>query len=120
MDRIDDMTSEERLLYWRMIMEEYEESGLQRIDYCKKNEISVSTFDYWKRRLKETDQDGSCEGQRLVEIKPEKSNQEQEYTSRTSGFTTEMLISCNGLYLHINTETPMKLLKQVVTELRHA
>ena len=35
MEKIDDMTTEERILYWRMIMEEYEESGLQRIDYSK-------------------------------------------------------------------------------------
>lgn len=120
MEKIDDMTTEERVLYWRMIMEEYEESGLQRIDYCKKNDISLSSFDYWKRRLKEIDQDGSCENQRLVEIKLQDIEQETDHNFQTTGFITEMLISCNGMYLHINTDTPMALIKQVVTELRYA
>ena len=44
MEKIDDMTTEERILYWRMIMEEYEESGLQQIDYCQ-NHIFHDIFD---------------------------------------------------------------------------
>ena len=119
MDRLDDMTTEERLLYWRMIMDDYEESGLQRIDYCKKNDIALSTFDYWKRRLREIEQDDSGEDTRLVEIKLNEPDQEIT-THPQLEFNTEMLISCNGLELHINSSTPMALLKQVVEGLRYA
>jgi transposase-like protein len=119
MDKLDDMTTEERLLYWRMIMDEYEESGLQRIDYCRKNDIALSTFDYWKRRLRETEQEGSGEDTRLVEIKLNESDREIT-THHQSVFNTELLITYNDLELHINSSTPMALLKQVVEGLRYA
>lgn len=37
---------------WIEILQIWEESGLSRGEYCKEHQIRLSTFDYWKRKLK--------------------------------------------------------------------
>ena len=45
------MTKEEKYEYWRMVMDEYESKGISKSDYCKQNDIPVSTFNYWLDKL---------------------------------------------------------------------
>ena len=43
------MASKEEM---RRIIEGYASSGMRRREYCAKHNISVSTFDYWRSKLK--------------------------------------------------------------------
>lgn len=37
---------------WRKLFALFEESGLTREAFCKKNELSLATFDNWRRRVR--------------------------------------------------------------------
>jgi hypothetical protein len=43
-------TEKERL--WRRRMAQWERSGTSRRAWCAANEVSIHTFDYWRRRLR--------------------------------------------------------------------
>ena len=37
---------------WEAEFKKWEKSGLTRNEYCKQHDISISTFDYWRGRIK--------------------------------------------------------------------
>jgi hypothetical protein len=37
--------------HWAPIIESWKQSGKSQVSYCKENNISHSTFEYWKKRL---------------------------------------------------------------------
>lgn len=37
---------------WRMLFAKFDESGLTREAFCKKNGLSLATFDNWRRRVR--------------------------------------------------------------------
>lgn len=116
------MTSDERLEYWEMVKEDFESSNKTKAEYCKGNEIALSTFNYWIGRLKEVKQTTDFSGDRFVEIPPAISKNysvSPRDTSR-SVFIPEMEIACDGLHILINSSTPMALLSSVMRELHHA
>ena len=41
---------------WQKILAEWKTSGLGRRAYCLQNNIPTTTFDYWRRRIREEDQ----------------------------------------------------------------
>jgi len=49
----DNMTKEKHKEYWELVMEEYADSDLSKIDFCDANDINPSTFNYWENRLEE-------------------------------------------------------------------
>ena len=43
---------ETRKDHWIQIFLDWEKSGLIRAEYCRKNDIAISTFDYWRQRIR--------------------------------------------------------------------
>ena len=43
---------------WRTLMQQFSTSGLTRDRFCKDQGIALSTFDYWRRKLKQQDVPG--------------------------------------------------------------
>jgi hypothetical protein len=41
----------EKTSYWRQQIEAYKSSGLSRGEYCQKNQIKLSTLDYWRQKF---------------------------------------------------------------------
>ena len=41
--------------FWQNHIEKWDKSGLSQIDYCTNHRIPLSTFGYWKRKLKKAD-----------------------------------------------------------------
>jgi hypothetical protein len=37
--------------YWRQHIDALKDSGLTRKAYCEKNQIKISTLDYWRKKL---------------------------------------------------------------------
>ena len=37
---------------WQQLISSYQTSGLSRKDFCQREGIALSTFDYWKRKLR--------------------------------------------------------------------
>ena len=115
----ENMTKEERLEYWKMVVEEYTQSGLTKTDYCKNNDIPVSTFNYWDNRLKELV--GENSGSRFIELKvPGKSESDVRITESNVLFVPELGIDYQGLRILINSRTPMVLLSEILGELGYA
>jgi len=46
-----DANSNEKQAYWRVKLQEYQQSGLSRREFCERNRIKKSRLDYWFRRL---------------------------------------------------------------------
>ena len=43
--------SPKKVAYWRGCIEDWRRSGLSQAEYCRREDISTSTFWYWKRRF---------------------------------------------------------------------
>lgn len=41
--------------YWQDHIDACDKSYLNQVDYCAKHNIALSTFGYWKRKLRKTD-----------------------------------------------------------------
>ena len=113
-----EMSAEDRIEYWRMVLEDFAESSLPRTEYCEKNEIKLTTFDYWKRRISDLDA-ADPDGSRFAELILEKETDRAAHTNRdsflsTNEFVTQMVISCGKIFLHINSETPSELISQIL------
>lgn len=39
---------------WQEIFRDYERGGLKRKEFCEQKDVKLSTFDYWRARLKKT------------------------------------------------------------------
>lgn len=118
----DDMTKEERAEYWEMVMEDFSGSSKTKIDYCKENEIPVSTFNYWVNRLEELKRADNPAEDRFVELPQSvvRNNPFKIESNATASFVPEMEIACNGMRILINSSTPMTLLSSVLREFDHA
>ncbi len=45
------MTRREKCREWELIIEEWQNSGMSIVNYCRENEIAVATFHYWKKKI---------------------------------------------------------------------
>jgi hypothetical protein len=46
------LSKDERSAHWARLVSEQVASGVSMASWCRSQNIAVSTFDYWKRRLK--------------------------------------------------------------------
>ena len=52
-------TNPEKANYWRQQIEAIKSSGLTRRAYCEKNEIKLSTLDYWCQKLSRSEKENN-------------------------------------------------------------
>ena len=124
MDAIMDLKPEDRVEYWELVLSEFKESGLTRSEYCSQNDIKISTFDYWKRRIADMNACNNENGSRFVELKLTSSSGNCSLTDQTNKntnvFNTEMVINVGQINLFINRNTPMDFIRNVLRELANA
>ena len=41
---------------WKRIYRNWEKSGLSRREFCRQNQLAISTFHFWQKRFKENDE----------------------------------------------------------------
>jgi hypothetical protein len=46
------MTSSEKPAYWQQHFNDWKQSGLSQREYCRQHQLAVSSFGYWRKRLK--------------------------------------------------------------------
>ena len=56
----------ERKDIWVQRFKEWESSGLKRAEYCRQNNFPVSTFDYWRHRIRKESE--KANGNSLVKL----------------------------------------------------
>ncbi|MCR5357153.1 MAG: hypothetical protein K6E63_07090 [Lachnospiraceae bacterium] len=79
----EEMTKEERIEYWEMVLEDFNQSGLNKTCYCQNNDIPVSTLNYWSNRLRELQASKESSGDRFIELQvPEGNEKSIYYTNR--------------------------------------
>jgi len=118
----DDMTKEERVEYWQMVMEDFSDSNKTKTEYCKENEIPLSTFNYWVNRLEELKQADEFKADRFVDIADEiaKEHPISIGISDPMMFIPELVMDYEGVHILINSSTPMQLLSSVIREIGNA
>ena len=45
---------------WRQSIEDWCSSGLSQVEFCKRHNLALSTFRWWRRRLSEEAHDETC------------------------------------------------------------
>jgi len=45
---------------WVQRFKEWEKSGLKRSEYCRQHNFRVSTFDYWRHRIRKESDKANC------------------------------------------------------------
>ncbi len=118
----DDMTKEERAEYWEMVMEDLSGSNKTKTDYCKENDIPISTFNYWVNRLEELRQLENAGKDRFLELHQSLTKNHAIRIDHSDPliFIPEIAIDYDGLRILLNTSTPMTLLSSVMKELGYA
>ncbi len=53
---------------WRGHVERYLRGGLSRREYCQRYQLTLSTFDYWRRRLRSEGASAASPSSRAVEV----------------------------------------------------
>lgn len=48
--------SEKREVFWRRVLEEQKASGLGHTEFCRKNDLSVHSYFWWKREIPKRDE----------------------------------------------------------------
>ena len=43
--------------YWREVFRQWDLSGLTRVEFCRRRDLTVTTFDFWRRELRRRDAD---------------------------------------------------------------
>ena len=111
----DEMSKDEKREYWEMVLEEYESSGVSKSEYCRVNDIPISTFNYWLDKL-DASNDNTNKG-RFVELKVrDKKEDSVSIADELVEFIPELNITFNSLIISINSKTPMQLLSDVMNE----
>ena len=118
------MNPEDRIEYWRMVMEDLDESGLSRTEYCEKNDIKISTFDYWKRRISDIEASDN-EGPRFAELILDPDPVQTTPSTKacptpTQNFVAQMMVTCGDITLHINNDTPSELITRILKVMQDA
>ena len=120
MDETLDMKPEDRIEYWKLVMSDFKESTLTRSDYCKQNDIKLSTFDYWRRRLSDLEACSEENGSRFAELKFSDNEmtdpvRKDGFSCASGGFVTEMIITVGKASLCINSSTPIELITRIIS-----
>lgn len=53
---------------WRGHIEQYLGGGLSRREYCQRHQLALSTFDYWRRRLRKEGAPATSSSSRALEV----------------------------------------------------
>ena len=88
-----EMTKEERIEYWEMVLEEFRQSGLNKTTYCQRNDIPVSTLNYWANRIKDIRASKEAAGDRFIELPIPEGNAKIIRYSNADGYIRSFLIS---------------------------
>ena len=91
--------------YWRKHIREQKDSGLSIREYCELEELAVSTFGYWKKKL-----DGAQKKNSFIEV--------QIPHGRSNSFIHIRL--CGGTELGIAPGTDVRYIGDLVKTLNHS
>ena len=58
------MTPQEKIAYWQQHFTAYQQSGLSQRHYCQQHQLAVSSFGYWRKRLRAS----ACSQGKLIPV----------------------------------------------------
>ncbi|NRA90728.1 MAG: transposase [Simkaniaceae bacterium] len=62
---MDNKSRDEKLEFWRLVVEEFENSGKSIKEQCESNDIALWQYYDWRKKVRESEQEGSS---RFVEL----------------------------------------------------
>jgi len=100
-----------------MVLGEFKDKGISKSEYCKANDIPVSTFNYWEDKIvTESHEEDSSIG-RFVELKVNTDNRTVVSSDKAKdAFVPGLEIAFNNINISINSTTSMDLLSSVLSE----
>lgn len=129
------MTKEEKLDFWRLVIEDQEQSGLTVSQYCSANSINRGVFYCWERRLRDTlimdtnDKYSITDTPEFVEIETDEESSSKinipvvkKLRPVTTDVNTESTLSIKikDIDVVVSESTSMDLLEKVIKVLAYA
>ena len=129
------MTKEEKLDFWRLVIEDQEQSGLTVSQYCSANSINRGVFYRWERRLRDTlimdtnDKYSITDTPEFVEIETDEESSSKinipvvkKLRPITTDVNTESTLSIKikDIDVVVSESTSMDLLEKVIKVLAYA
>lgn len=112
-----EMTKDEKYEYGVMVLEEFKDKGISKSEYCKANDIPVSTFNYWQDKIESESHEENSSIGRFVELKVNIDNRTIVSSDKVKDtFVPELEIAFNNINISINSTTSMDLLSSVLSE----
>ena len=96
---------------WKNKFQEWNKSGLTRIQFCREHQIPVSTFDYWRQRLRKKPENPGIQEQGLVKL---------TVSPQPAIPITYSVIFSNGTKLQIPENYSTESLKRLIQDLQEA
>ena len=110
----------EKEQFWRLVLEEYSQSGLPARDFCRRESISEPSFYGWRRKIRERDAEGQV-GRELVPvnvIEPGKSTRLSPVESRL--VSSLEIVTASGLTVRVDESCPVDLIRRALVAMRLA
>lgn len=106
--------------FWRRTLKAQRHSGLSQVEFCRRNDLAVSTFQYWRRRLREMQPEtGTAATPDFVEValRPEPAVPQPAAADGRRGFE---LTFPSGLQLRVPLDVEGRALAEVLWALEVA
>lgn len=94
---------------WKKKFQDWEKSGLTRTQFCRKHQISVSTFDYWRQRIRKMDEGAADQEQGLVKL---------TFSTKPTEPAFYSVVFPNGLKLQVPEHYSSESLNRLVQDLQ--
>ena len=102
---------EQKRIYWKQQVEQWQQTGLTQAEYCRRNNLKHHQLVYWKKRYLKTETD--------VSLVPVKLEDLLDIATQTDQASLSLLID-NHFKVEIRDGFDPKLLRQVIFALRAA
>lgn len=112
------MKKEEKILFWSQRIQKFRSSGQTCREWCREQQITVSTMSYWIRKLKN---DSSADSQEmdLVFAKMPTEQELRRKEASSTPFPSPVRIFIMDTCIEIMPDCPSELLSTIIKELKH-
>ena len=97
--------------HWKKKFQDWEKSGLTRTQFCRKHQIPVSTFDYWRQRIRKAMENFGKQEPGLVKL---------TVTPEPPKPVIYSVIFSNGTNLQVPDNYSSESLKRLILDLQEA
>ncbi|CAM2006035.1 IS66 family insertion sequence element accessory protein TnpA [Acanthopleuribacter pedis] len=103
---------------WSQRIRQWEASGLTQVEFCRRHQLKIATFRYWRQRLPAKRHATAKGSLRLVPITNPAAEEELPASPSQPASSQGLSIECNGISVRIDDQFNPETLARVIAVLR--